>query len=262
MGRKSLSPVKIVRYGRPKIYVMLIWPKQQMKNTEEKLAIYTKLREYVPDHEATAYRDTYDKTNTWHRVDKAFILNFLAEKYSCKSYLEIGCRSNTTFSRVRVPQKVGVDPVSGGTFKGTSDSFFEKNQQKFDLIFVDGLHEHKQVLRDVKNGLSVLTANGTIVLHDCLPKNERSAEYPHRTTSTWNGTVYRALSELRTDPELDVITLDTDWGLGVVKKRPSKNPLASLPSNPLTFVDYNANKHNIMGIISSLDEFLDWLNES
>lgn len=230
-----------------------------MKNTEERLAIYSKLREYVPDHEARAYRDVYDMTNMWHRVDKAFILNILAEKYKCESYLEIGCRSNTTFNRIRVPTKIGVDPVSGGTFKGTSDSFFEKNQQTFDLIFVDGLHEHKQVLRDVRNGLSVLTSNGTVVLHDCLPKNERSAEYPHRTASAWNGTVYRALAELRTDPQLDVITLDTDWGLGVVKKRPTKISPVNLPSNPLTFSDYDTHKNEIMGIISSLDEFLDWL---
>ena len=51
----------------------------------------------------------------------------------------------------------------------TSDEFFSQNKETFDLIFIDGLHIHEQVLKDIDNSLNVLNENGVILLHDCLP---------------------------------------------------------------------------------------------
>ena len=94
------------------------------------------------------------------------ILNL--KKY--RSYLEIGTFKNDLFNHVKCNVKVGVDPVSGGNIRKTSDAFFSENNQKFDLIFIDGLHHYEQVKRDIFNSLKFLNSKGIILLHDCLPK--------------------------------------------------------------------------------------------
>src|ERR1700731_3738491 len=71
-----------------------------------------------------------------------------------QSYLEIGCQADGTFARVDVRRKVGVDPVSGGTVRMTSNEFFASNREEmFDAIFIDGDHHHDQVLVDAYNAL-------------------------------------------------------------------------------------------------------------
>ena len=87
-----------------------------------------------------------------------------------KSYLEIGCDRNENFSKIIVDHKVGVDPERGGTFRMTSDEFFKKNKDAFDLIFLDGLHTYEQTIRDIDNSLRAINKHGVILIHDCLPK--------------------------------------------------------------------------------------------
>ena len=57
-----------------------------------------------------------------------------------QNYLEIGCFENENFDKINIDSKTGVDPVSGGTVRDTSDNFFLKNQISYDIIFIDGLH--------------------------------------------------------------------------------------------------------------------------
>lgn len=154
------------------------------------------------------------------------VINFLIGLKGYRSYLEIGCDADRTFKRVRAPNKVGVDPVSGGTLRMTSDAFFAFNQQKFDLIFIDGLHLHEQVLRDVSNSIRSLRSGGCIVIHDCLPLHrEQQLEKPVRRVGGWTGNVWKAIVQLRTDPKLDIAVLNADWGVGVVFTRPNTDIL-------------------------------------
>ena len=74
----------------------------------------------------------------------------MIENKNYKKYLEIGCHNDEVFNKISI-EKIGVDPVSGGNFRGTSDEFFKKNKSNFDCIFIDGLHEYKQVKRDILN---------------------------------------------------------------------------------------------------------------
>jgi len=48
----------------------------------------------------------------------------------------------------------------------TSDDFFDQNQLKFDLIYIDGNHLFDFVVRDITNSLNFINRDGIIVLDD------------------------------------------------------------------------------------------------
>ncbi len=54
----------------------------------------------------------------------------------------------------------------------TSLEFFQKNQQKFDFIFLDGLHDAYIVYQEIPVALQHLNENGVILLHDYFPNGE------------------------------------------------------------------------------------------
>ena len=78
------------------------------------------------------------------------IINHLIKKTDGINYLEIGCDKNVVFSQINCINKVGVDPNSGGTIRDTSDNFFKTNKQKFDVIFIDGLHHLIKFIKILK----------------------------------------------------------------------------------------------------------------
>lgn len=92
----------------------------------------------------------------------------LKKGYDDCSYLEIGCFDNKAFDTVPLPlsQKIGVDPLRGGTHRMTSDEFFSKNKKFFDVIFIDGSHFFDNVFRDCKNSWPILKKNGILILDD------------------------------------------------------------------------------------------------
>lgn len=170
----------------------------------------------------------------------AIWLNQIAGKKRSSSYLEIGCFKNGTFNNVEVANKIGVDPVEGGTHRMGSDEFFKKYQgNPFDLIFIDGLHEQKQFVRDVLNSLSVLHQHGVIVAHDCLPQKkehqlnvqefQRKYEADPPNGYAWNGDVWKGFTEVRTWNEVDSCTFDAHCGYGLVIKRPNTSYLRMVP---------------------------------
>ena len=96
------------------------------------------------------------------------IINRLIEKHKYKSYLEIGIGDAVNYRLINCENKSNVDPCfdnydSQATAmvinRCTSDEFFSKNTEKFDIIFIDGLHEYEQVYRDIINSLNALQQN-------------------------------------------------------------------------------------------------------
>ena len=134
------------------------------------------------------------------------------------NYLEIGCDQNQVFNNILVKNKIGVDPYSGGNFRGTSDDFFKQNKLNFDCIFIDGLHEYEQVIKDIKNSLNFLQADGYLVLHDCLPR-KLSAQLVPRCRYKWNGDVWKAIVEVRTWDTCETITCLIDEGVSIIQKK-------------------------------------------
>ena len=56
-------------------------------------------------------------------------------------------------------------------FKKTSKNFFLENENKFDLIYIDGSHTKTQVLQDLMNSWKILNNNGIIICDDLFYGN-------------------------------------------------------------------------------------------
>ena len=124
-------------------------------------------------------------------------------------------------------------------------------------MFIDGLHVADQVERDVENGLANLSADGTVVLHDCNPATESAQVEEYAYGEPWNGTVWKAWVKLRaTRPDLSMWCVDIDEGCGVIRR--GSQQLFSLPSPDPAALDYPflvANRREALNLISA-DEFL------
>ena len=155
-------------------------------------------------------------------ITRTDIINYLNKKYSYKTYLEIGVHNpKENFNKIKIKHKDGVDPKwkrnpkRGNKYEMKSDQFFKeiKENKKYDLIFIDGLHTYEQTKKDIKNSLKHLSEEGTIIIHDCNPKTEwhqRGIEDFH-DGEEWNGTTWKAFIELRcTSPYLSMYTIDAE----------------------------------------------------
>lgn len=136
------------------------------------------------------------------------------------SYLEIGCAGNLLFHSVAAKRKVGVDPAEGGTHRMTSDAFFAANTEKYDVIFVDGLHEYQQVRRDALNALACVEEGGWIAFHDLLPSTWKEHHVP-RLQETWTGDCWKVAVELSQAKGVDFRIVEVDHGVGLMRKTSS-----------------------------------------
>jgi len=196
------------------------------------------------------------------------IINEIIERYGFKDYLEIGvCDPQWCFDKVICGNKDSVDPGveyvdNPVKYKMTSDEFFSHipKDKKWDVIFIDGLHIAGQVIQDVYNSLDHLSPNGFILLHDVNPQNvwlQRENYSVDGRNYPWNGTVWKAFYALRiTRPDLSMCCIDTDWGVGVIRR--GSQTLAPADN---TFYDYNKfaeNRREYLNLIpySKFESFL------
>lgn len=150
------------------------------------------------------------------------LLNFLIEKNEYKTYLEVGSWYGFTFKHVECQNKECCDPIKlfpELTYEMTSDELFKqliKNDKKYDLILIDGLHLENQVDKDIVNALQCLNDGGAIVLDDSNPPTQhlgRHLDVYKEGSGFWNGTVYKSIINLRFQrDDLYIRTLNlNDW---------------------------------------------------
>ena len=193
----------------------------------------------------------YDFPNNFHRWD---MIEYLIKKNNYTNYLEIGCDQNQLFSKVLIENKIGVDPVSGGNIRKTSDDFFKENVDKFDIVFIDGLHTYQQVKKDILNSVNFLNENGIILVHDCMPDSLGKQAVP-RYKMQWNGDVWKAIVDLRQKENLDIYTCEMDQGIGIITNKKNSSVLKlNKPIGKIKFKDYFENYQEYMRVIS-LPEF-------
>ena len=189
----------------------------------------------------------YDFPLNFHRWD---LIDYLIKKNNYTDYLEIGCDQNQLFSKIKIKNKVGVDPFSGGNIRKTSDQFFLENNKKFDIVFIDGLHEYKQVKKDILNSIDCLNKGGIILVHDCMPDSLGKQAVP-RYKMKWNGDVWKAIVDLRQNNDLEIYTCEMDQGIGVISNKMNSQPLIiNKPISKIKFKDYYNNYKLYLRVIT------------
>lgn len=199
---------------------------------------------------------------------------------SALRYLEVGVSDGVCFSRVSVPTKVGVDPITptplvtaeirrpgASYFALTSDQFFHSEapralQDGVDVVFIDGLHTFDQAYRDCVNALRYLAPEGLLLVHDCLPISEAearvAASYDEALLlngpnwkSDWTGDVWKAIVTLRArHPDLDTRVLDCDHGVAVAYRGPNQAALSLSDEqiHAMTYADLAADPARLLGL--------------
>ncbi len=162
--------------------------------------------------------------------NRVYFINLAIKSISASTYLEIGVRDGYTFRSIRCKNKFAVDVERSQEFirLGKGESFFHKEsdrffledapelfgQDKIDVVFIDGLHEFRQSLRDFLNAEFYLARRGLIFLHDCNPATREITTM--RGGGDWSGDVWKVVHFLLTyRADLTLFTLNCDLGIGV-----------------------------------------------
>lgn len=178
------------------------------------------------------------------------VINFLIEKFNYKTYLEVGVQYGVAWNNVNCDYKIGVEPIhphdDTRIKKMYSNEFFAQNTEKFDIIFIDGDHEYKQVIADIRNSKACLNSGGSIVMHDCRPYNEE-----YGTNPFLNGTVWKAICEIRSENGWSICTLNDDHGVGVLRDG-NMEPLNVGPK--ISYAEFESNRDQILNL-KDLEDF-------
>lgn len=206
----------------------------QLLTKEECIELTYTLSYYYYNNMYTPTRINSNREDYYSKKDD--LISYLSSRYQFQNYLEIGCDQNKTYEKVEklFLKSFCVDPVKGGNLRMVSNEFFQQNNENFDLILIDGLHEAPQVWNDIINSLKFLNSGGIILLHDMNPLLEKYQVVPEpEIVEIWNGDCWKVALPLRLMPDLDFIVGDFDHGVGIIMKRPNKNPLPVEWSNRL-----------------------------
>lgn len=220
------------------------------------------LKRFAPSFVHRAYEHELHKETHINRA--------LRHRRGPTTYVEIGVRDGACIRQIEADRKMAVDPApvdpdriaSDGTevYQVTSDAFFESDApgqlagSRVDVALADGLHEFRQTLRDVLNLERHMAADGVVFVHDCNPPTRRHAE---EINGPWNGDVWKVAYYLHAHrPDLRMVTLDCDWGLGVItgfdSAAPTPDPAAIEEVAALDYSVLEADREKILDLRSPL----------
>ena len=205
-------------------------------------------------------------------------------KFNGRKYLEIGVAKGGSFLPIVADVKLGVDIVITNNLKSherrgknsvafcceSSDEFFNGvatggfeayEYSDFlppNLVFVDGLHEWEQAYRDIVNSFAVFGDDTIATVHDCLPRTETAAtpklaDARKRSdyTGAWNGDVWKAITKIRMLGGYRAVTLDCDYGIGIVFRDASATTVGEgIFVSSLGWNDFVKNKTEYLGLIA------------
>ena len=186
-------------------------------------------------------------------MNRTEIINRLINFINGKKYLEIGTGNCINFDLIQCNIKLGVDPnpVKNYILSMTSDEFFKKNKENFDIIFIDGLHYQEQVYKDIINSLAILNNNGYIICHDMNPTNEKMQLIPMQV-GEWTGDCWKTWVKLKNErDDLNMFVVDTDYGCGIITKGTQEKIIIN---DILNWNNFNIHKKEWLSLIS-IDDF-------
>ena len=174
---------------------------------------------------------------------KADLVNRLGELHGYRNYLEIcNAISGYRFSEIdrdifsvrhRLGYRSSALHSDGGGYDFCTEALdsgecvreIRTRGLHYDVILVDSWHEYETSLRDLSDAVSLLSGNGTVVVHDCLPEREDLARVPF-AGGEWSGVSYRAFLDFVIQRALDYRVVDTDFGCGIIRKGIGAPPLS------------------------------------
>jgi predicted O-methyltransferase YrrM len=172
------------------------------------------------------FDNNYYVNNNFNQTNYSELIKCICALTNAKSYLELGISNGFSFYNVSkvVDKAVGVDMNDarkfkcGEFYKMTTDDFFEKNTDTFDVIFIDASHDIEFVKKDFENSLKILNTSGILIFDDTDPL------YTYLTDSKRCGDAYIIKDYIRkVHPELDIVTLPILCkGMSIVTRK-SKN---------------------------------------
>ena len=177
-------------------------------------------------------------------------INRIFEGVGLDTYLEIGIEHGSNLRDVQAGRSVGVDPNPTGQavdfaehieiHRVTSDEYFDHLDPltRFDCVFIDGLHEFEQSLRDLLWSMAFSHDRTVFILddtrpdtyHGALPLSRQPGEVREAMGSPshgWMGDVYKTLAFVNDFvPQLSFASLkDKDQTILWKDPRPSRAPL-------------------------------------
>jgi Methyltransferase domain len=152
-------------------------------------------------------------------VARGEVIQTLLDLFENPRYLEIGVQNGVTFLPIRAAKKIAVDPIFAFSLpplrvtptieyhEVTSDEYFGSivnPEDKFEVIYLDGLHTLEQTLRDLLSATNHLKDGGVIVVDDVIPTtfssslpNENDVRFlrnllpSEAADASWMGDVFR-----------------------------------------------------------------------
>lgn len=179
-------------------------------------------------------------------MPRSEVVQLFLNMFESPSYLEIGVAKGETFHSVKAAEKVAVDPafqfdpVSHATetiryHSMNSDTYFSEviqPNERFDVIYIDGLHTAEQTLRDLINSQQFLKADGVIIIDDVWPsgfvaairdleQHEFVREHLEEQSPAWMGDVFKLLYFIDTFMQQFTLRIINDnYGQGVMWREP------------------------------------------
>ena len=185
-------------------------------------------------------------THDW----KGFLINDLISDLNYKSYLELGVSVGESWKLISCENKIGVDNNINvanefdGVIHSTTDNYFLNNKDKFDLIYIDALHEKNQVYKDFKNSFNVLNDSGVIIFHDVNPFDISQTHFNS------SGDVFELWIELAKTYKVYIIKNEYDGdSVGIfIKSKNSK------------FIDIELKDYTYQFFSENREDFISYLN--
>ncbi|MCI5073666.1 class I SAM-dependent methyltransferase [Oricola sp.] len=171
------------------------------------------------------------------QLGKLDIVKILARRFGYRTYLEIttgltggiypAARRSGFETCRRIVYRQDVKPADdgepvdypvGGEDIADAIARIRADGPTFDVIMVDAHHTYACAIRDIAASFALVRDGGALVVHDCDPPDADLAR-PDFVEGPWCGVTYKAfLDFVRDNDDLFYVTVDTDYGCGVVFK--------------------------------------------
>ncbi len=106
-------------------------------------------------------------------------------------------------------------------------------------------------------------------MHDCNPRQRDFTFAPLTPVyRPWTGDVYKAAVAMRLRPDIEMVVVDIDYGVGIIRRRENQHPLPvevarHLGGNPLVTLDYeyfDEHRRTLLRLMS-IQDAKNWLAE-